>query len=94
MKRITSDELERRVDEVLFYIWDPIGVNSYVSARAEYRSYIPQVLIELEVGDIHKLNDLLLKIEIGMGLEPKESKVQEVVELLFNHKEAIVKEHA
>ena len=39
-----KDELRRRVDEVLYYIWDPIGVSDQPCARAEYESYVPKVL--------------------------------------------------
>ena len=31
------------VDEVLHYIWDPIGVQDVPQARDEYHSYLPQV---------------------------------------------------
>jgi len=35
--------LLRAVDEVLFYVWDPIGINNEPNARDEYYSYVPQV---------------------------------------------------
>ncbi|MCG7497493.1 hypothetical protein MHO82_11505 [Vibrio sp. Of7-15] len=94
MDRFKPDELERRVDEVLFYIWDPIGINSYVSARGEYRSYVPQVLEALENGGLDKLINLLISLEKHMGLEPQECTIQKVSDLLFSHKDAIEKEHA
>jgi hypothetical protein len=37
-------QLTRRVDEVLHYIWDPIGVSGVVEARDEYDMYVPQVV--------------------------------------------------
>ena len=36
-------ELYRRVDEVLHYRWDPIGVSSAPEACDEYQSYLPHV---------------------------------------------------
>ena len=36
-------ELYRRVDEVLHYLWDPIGVSDVPEARDEYHSYLPHV---------------------------------------------------
>jgi hypothetical protein len=36
-------ELYRAIDEVLHYIWDPIGVSSYPQARDEYQGYVPGV---------------------------------------------------
>ncbi len=44
MQKFEPNELEKRVDEVLFYIWDPIGVSPEPYARAEYKSYIVSVL--------------------------------------------------
>ena len=36
-------ELYKRIDEVLFYKWDPIGISDGDWARDEYQSYSPQV---------------------------------------------------
>jgi hypothetical protein len=35
--------LDQRVNEVLHYIWDPIGVRGEPNARDEYDSYVPQI---------------------------------------------------
>lgn len=35
--------LYRAVDEVLHYVWDPIGVSNFPQARDEYHSYLPLV---------------------------------------------------
>ncbi len=35
--------LLRAVDEVLYYVWDPIGINDDPTVRDEYYSYVPQV---------------------------------------------------
>jgi hypothetical protein len=36
-------ELYQRVDEVLHYLWDPIGVSDVPEALDEYHSYLPHV---------------------------------------------------
>ena len=36
-------ELYTRVDEILHYVWDPIGVSLCPNTRDEYYSYLPQV---------------------------------------------------
>lgn len=36
-----QSELEQRVSEVLFYVWDPIGVNGMPACRLEYDDYVP-----------------------------------------------------
>jgi hypothetical protein len=38
------------VDEVLWTVWDPIGVNDIPEARDEYSCYAPQVLELLQSG--------------------------------------------
>ncbi|MCE2939506.1 MAG: hypothetical protein ACK5XS_11605 [Armatimonadota bacterium] len=35
--------LLRAVDELLFYVWDPIGINDDPNVRDEYYDYVPQV---------------------------------------------------
>jgi hypothetical protein len=43
-------ELHRRINEVLHYIWDPIGVHGEPNARDEYDSYVPHVYSLLQSG--------------------------------------------
>ncbi len=38
------------VDEVLHYIWDPIGISAIPQARGEYRGYLPHVFGILRDG--------------------------------------------
>lgn len=95
MDRFKSDELERRVDEVLFYKWDPIGVNSYVGARAEYRCYVPAVLEKLKRADREGLLGVLQRIQVQSMAEAFDSTLAEAtVDLLLAHKEAIDLGHA
>ncbi len=90
MDRFKPDELERRVDEVLFYKWDPIGINHLVTARAEYRSYVSSVLKALNSGESVKLVKRLEDLEKNsMGLSAEGSNAKEIAELLLSHKEAI-----
>jgi hypothetical protein len=44
-KKLPPDQLElyKRIDEVLFYKWDPIGISDGDWARDEYQSYLPRV---------------------------------------------------
>jgi hypothetical protein len=43
MSQRYEQELLTRVNEVLHYIWDPIGVRGEPNARDEYDSYVPEV---------------------------------------------------
>jgi hypothetical protein len=43
-------ELQLRVNEVLHYIWDPIGIRGVQEARDEYDAYVPEVYSLLQNG--------------------------------------------
>lgn len=95
MERINQDELERRVDEVLFYKWDPIEINHYPSARAEYRSYVPVVLAALVTGSrINIINALKSILVESMGEDFDKDATGKVADLLLSHKDAVDRGHA
>jgi hypothetical protein len=79
-------ELYQRTDEVMHYVWDPIGVNGIPQARDEYDSYLPQVfsmLIERKSED--EIAAYLTGIESKrMGLAPRPEKASQVASILIN----------
>ena len=90
MERISKNELEKRVDEVLFYFWDPIGVNHHVHARAEYRSYVSSVLARMEKGsggDLASFLDSL--VTSNMGFSPEKGLSMKAAKLLLEHKNCV-----
>ena len=91
MERFAANELEKRVDEVLFYVWDPIGVSDEPYARAEYRGYVPGVLGHVKHGKTAEvIADYLCSIiSDSMGLAPDKEGSLKVANLLIRHKEAI-----
>ena len=62
--------LYRAVDEVLHYVWDPIGVAQEPYARDKYHSYLPQVfsLVLAAAEDEQVANYLSQVAEERMGL--------------------------
>ena len=85
-------ELERRIDEVLFYVWDPIGVSDTPAARGEYSSYTMTILKYVLDEDLEKIASQLGKIESSlMGLSMNEIKNLEIAGLLMDFKYAIEK---
>jgi len=43
-EKITKDlKLFERVDEVLFYMWDPLGMSYEPACRDEYSSYVEKI---------------------------------------------------
>lgn len=63
-------KLYRAVDEVLHYLWDPIGVAGMADARDEYQGYLPEVFRLLVQGsDEQAIAEYLGTIATGrMGL--------------------------
>ncbi len=91
--RTSEKGLYRRVDEILFYLWDPIGVCDIPMARDEYQSYLPQVFkLLLNDSKDHEISAYLIKVESGsMGLSINSNKTLEVARLLIETKEALLK---
>ena len=62
-------ELFARIDEVLHYIWDPIGVCEMPEVRDEYASYVPAVMKLLDDGaDRDQIVAYLTHLEVGMAV--------------------------
>ena len=87
-------ELYKRTDEVLHYIWDPIGVSDSPYARDEYWNYLPHVfnlLIKNESKNV--IVNYLLSVETErMELNPNKSKAEYVVDILYEYKQKIFSE--
>ncbi|MCC2617130.1 hypothetical protein LJ739_12830 [Aestuariibacter halophilus] len=87
-----EQELYRRVDEILHYLWDPIGVSDIPLARDEYHSYLPKVFsLVISEAKHHEISEYLVKVESGsMGMSPNNGKAIEVAKLLIETKEALL----
>ena len=87
-------ELFRRVDEVLHYIWDPIGVAGTPEARDEYDSYVPHVFSMLihDAPSAEIAQFLLTTESEAMGLSYSKrapNRATEVVEILERWRDSI-----
>ena len=89
-------ELYRRCDEVLYYMWDPIGVSDEPHARDEYRSYLPQVFQMLKAqADPEQIEAYLAKIaETNIGLPPQPERERKASELLLKWRKRIFEDAA
>ena len=91
--RFPAEEIEfyRRTDEVLHYVWDPIGVSGFSTARDEYYSYLPTVFSMLKDGSSKSDISKYLKVieEDRMGLDPypeRDANRSKAVDLLFEYR--------
>ncbi|MCA9562983.1 MAG: hypothetical protein KC561_05815 [Myxococcales bacterium] len=92
MPREFSDadvELYRRIDEILHYVWDPIGVRHIPQARDEYDGYVPGLFAMLQGGaDSAQVATYLSEVvESRMGLTGDSAHSRKVAELLVDWKE-------
>jgi hypothetical protein len=86
-----DEELYRRVDEVIHYIWDPIGVSREPQARGEYYSYLPSIfqLVKDEASADTITRHLIDILVNRMGLGGTIVDVMEVVSVLQDWKEGL-----
>lgn len=85
-------KLYRQIDDILHYMWDPIGVAGIAQARDEYHSYLPQVFqFVLKQKTQNEIAEYLINIEENrMGLSPNKKAALEIAEALLNTREAII----
>ncbi len=86
-----DEELYRRVDEVLYYIWDPIGVSGLPMARDEYYSYLPKVFALLkENADEARIAAYLTQVATErMGLKARQEHALKVARMLLYWKQTL-----
>ena len=87
-KSLPRDELElyRRCDEVLHYVWDPIGISASAEARDEYTSYLPGVfrLLISGVGEDELAEHLSTIARDRMGLGGSDGRARSAAALLVD----------
>lgn len=81
-------ELYRRTDEVLHYLWDPIGVAGSPGARDEYEGYLPTVFSLLTKGaGQEEIAEYLVSLERDrMGLEGNLPNAEQAAEILIEYR--------
>ncbi len=83
-KKLSPAELElyERVDEVLHYVWDPIGVSGSPDARDECQAYLPHVFALLKKGaSAARIGEYLDSVTAShIGLEPDRAATTRAVE--------------
>lgn len=86
-----EQELYQRIDEVLHYLWDPIGVAREPFARDEYAAYVPEVFgLVAEGAGEQKLMNYLLQVEgDAMGLAARPSHARRIAEMLVEWRDVL-----
>ena len=82
--RAKIKELTNRIDEILYYLWDPIGVSDEPCARGEYSSYVGIITRLVIEEDEHKIIEKLSEIEsANMGLMKNLTKNKQIAKRLI-----------
>jgi len=87
-------EIYRRTDEILHFIWDPIGITGAAGARDEYHSYLPVVFSKLQQSSDAStaIVDYLVWVEEDrMGAKPNRQHAERVAELLIENRDWVDK---
>jgi hypothetical protein len=84
---ITSKETSRRIRtairRVFLDVWDPIGIKDAPNAQDEYDSYLGQTFeLLMANADDAELNDYLVKIVEGMGMDASRASHADVIHAL------------
>ena len=77
-------ELYRRIDEVVHYIWDPIGVSNIPEARDEYHAYLTAIYGRVQAGGLDDVVEYLKWAATeNMGLPFEKEKATEAAETML-----------
>jgi hypothetical protein len=91
-----DNELLARIDEVLHYLWDPIGVSDVPEARDEYTSYAGVVFGMLKQGagtdEISRYLREIRVVNMGVGQTGDRGNEDEIAEIAINWKGATFEE--
>lgn len=90
-----DEELYRRTDEVLHYLWDPCGISGAPQARDEYYGYLPEIFNLLKQGaDAIALSRHLSSIESDrMGMSGAQDRHVKIGEILVGWRGHIAETH-
>lgn len=92
MMQFNNNGLEKRISEVLYYVWDPIGVSQEPFARGEYEGYVQEILRLVEKNN--EINEITMHlqniIEDRVEITANKKHCEDTAKLLLEHKRAII----
>jgi len=93
-KKLPPDQLAlyKRIDEILYKDWDPIGVSDLDSALDEYHGYLPQVFKRaLSSDDPKVIEEYLTWVTVDrMGMSPTSEHDAKVANLIIASKRELL----
>ncbi|HAT8493267.1 hypothetical protein HKA89_03030 [Vibrio parahaemolyticus] len=83
-------ELYKRIDEILYYKWDPIGVSDSDWARDEYQPYLPQLFsLVMQSQSPQEICKYLTESTQYMGLQLSRDHDLAVAKLILEVKDSL-----
>ena len=83
--------LYKRIDEILWKDWDPIGVNDSEQARDECRGYLPHIFrLAVDGADPDQIARELMTAIDGMGLSLNEDQNLTIATRIIEAKQRIL----
>jgi hypothetical protein len=83
-------ELFRRIEEVVHYIWDPIGISGQPQARDEYSNYMTAIFGRVKAGKEDEIIEYLRwAASDNMGLQFDKEKAIEATRAMLDWKSYI-----
>lgn len=95
LKTTSADsELLRRIDEVVHYIWDPIGVSGSPHARDEYQSYLTEIAGHVQADELDAIVEYMKWVATDrMGLSFDKTRATRAAETMLEWKRVIESQH-
>ena len=85
-----DSELYRHIEEVVHYIWDPIGISEMPQARDEYASYMTAIFGRVKAGKKDDIIEYMKWVASeNMGLSFDEEKAMKAASVMLEWKEYI-----
>jgi len=87
-------ELFRRIEEVVHYIWDPIGISEYPGARDEYHSYLTAIYGNVKSEDLESLVEYMKWVVGNMGLTFNKEDASKAAHVMLEWKRHLDDQHS
>ena len=84
--------LYKRIDEILYNDWDPIGVSGFGGPTDEYHGYLPQVFkLALSGNDHQEIAEYLTWVTVDrMGMSPTREHDAKIASLILESKRELI----
>lgn len=82
-------KLYQRIDEVVHYLWDPIGISDSPGARDEYHSYLTGIYGNVKADDLDGLLEYMRWVTEHMGLQFDKTAANKAADVMFSWKRFI-----